>query len=119
MEAYVFEELLGQLLDVVEHFVDVVLLLADPPHLVGNELHKSEEESGQKHRNHFPTSDLPFYHSVRNSHHQTDLWLCTAGLALTQTAQMPCRPAPSSGSHPQRVIAGPGRQPGGEGEKCH
>lgn len=41
METYVFEELLGQLLDVVQHFVQVVLLLTNPLHLVGNELHKS------------------------------------------------------------------------------
>lgn len=44
METHVFEELLGQLLDVVQHFVHVVLLLTDPLHLVGNELHRSEGE---------------------------------------------------------------------------
>lgn len=44
MKAYVFEERLGQLLDMVPHFVYVVLLLADSLHLVGNELHEGEEE---------------------------------------------------------------------------
>ena len=35
---YVFEELLGQLLDVVEHLAWAALLVADPLHLVGVEL---------------------------------------------------------------------------------
>lgn len=48
METYIFKELLGQLLDMVQHFVHVVLLLTDPRHLPGNELHKSEGEECKK-----------------------------------------------------------------------
>lgn len=44
MVTHVYEELLGQLVDVLQHFVHVVLLLTDPRHLVGNELHESEGE---------------------------------------------------------------------------
>lgn len=45
---YVFEEQLGQLLDMVQNFLHVVLLLTDPAHLIGYELHKRESEECQK-----------------------------------------------------------------------
>lgn len=113
----IFEKLLRQLLNMLHHFMRISCLLSNALHLIGYELQwKEKREKDQRAWNRQREDILLKFHLYpsynHDLHHQTGLWLGTEDPAQTRTQRRPCRPAPSSGSHPQLVISAPKMQPG-------
>ncbi len=105
----------------LHHFVRISCLLSNALHLICYELRWKEiREKGsgslintkRRHSSQFPISCHLYPPNTYDLHRQTGLWLGTEDPAQTRTQRRPCHPAPSSGSHPQRLFSAPKMPPG-------
>lgn len=109
--------MLRQLLNMLHHFMRMSRLLSNALHLIGyelqwNEMREKDQRAWTTQREGILLNFLLDVSYTHDLHRQTGPWLGTEDPAQTRTQRRPCRPAPSSGSHPQLVLSAPKMQPG-------